>query len=90
MVILPAIARLLPSHTNLSLRENLPLELTKNAVFALLYVPVPIYILSASNSIPPIEPSLATIVPSTLKSEPSQDSPELPLPDKKKSPEAEI
>ena len=39
---------------------------------------------------PPIEPSLATIVPSTLKSEPSHDNPELPLPDKKKSPEEEI
>ena len=79
---LPSILRLVPSHVNLSPKENLPLELIKNGVLTLSKTPPLIYIFSAPISIPPIEPAAVTIVPSILKSEPSQDNPLLPEPAK--------
>ena len=63
IVILPLTLRLLPSHTNLSFKLNLPVLSTKKAVLVLLCVPVPINNLLDSIFMPPIEPLVACIRP---------------------------
>ena len=74
------IVREVPFQDKASPSENSPLALVKNGVLLLLNVPVPINILSETKVIPPIEPSLASTVPSTERLEPSQDRPEFPDP----------